>query len=86
MHTPWLTNYILTALLDSHSLPVAQETATGLQSVRDEVASGHYDAMELERRLRQLEQKDLYVHSLTYALLRLAGSDFGADGGRGKRR
>jgi hypothetical protein len=43
-----------------------------LQLIRDEVASGSYDSREIERRLRRSEADGLYVHSLTYALLKTA--------------
>jgi hypothetical protein len=44
--------------------------ATGLQLIRDEVASGCYCGPEIDSRLRRLEAQGLYVHSLTYPLLR----------------
>jgi hypothetical protein len=78
MQTPWLTNYILTNLLDSELVPLrkrAQRKPTSpvgmLQLIRDEVASGRYDSDENIRRLRQQEEKGLYIHSLVYPLLRL---------------
>ena len=45
-----------------------------LNLVRGEVASGSYDPVELEHRLRRSEELGLYVHSLTYGLLK-AGRD-----------
>lgn len=46
----------------------------GLALVRDEAASGCFDSKELATRLRRLEEKGLYVHSLVHALLRLPAS------------
>jgi hypothetical protein len=43
---------------------------TDLRLIREEVSSGHYDAVEVERRLRRSEEKGLYVHSLAYTLLK----------------
>jgi hypothetical protein len=78
MHTPWLTNYVLLNLLDSELDPLGKHTkrkpdspAGVLQIVRDEVSSGRYDGEENIRRIRQQEEKDLYVHSFVYSLLRL---------------
>jgi hypothetical protein len=78
MHTPWLTTLALSNLLDSELalLPErerAQPTmpAGVLRLVYDEVASRRYDAEETIRRLRQQEERGLFVHSLVYALLRL---------------
>jgi len=42
-----------------------------IRDIRDEVASRLYDSEEITRRLRKMEEKGIYVHSLTYALLRL---------------
>jgi len=78
MHTPWLTVYVLTNLLDSDLAPWRAEprhlpatVARRLTRIRDEVASGHYDGDEIIRRLRQQEDHGVYVHSLVYPLLRL---------------
>lgn len=78
MHTPWLTTCALTNLLDAELalLPEKEKAhpaapAGALRRVREEVASRHYDAEETMRRLRQQEERGLYVHSLVYALLRL---------------
>jgi hypothetical protein len=78
MHTPWLTTCALTNLLDAELalLPDKEKAnpatpAGALQRVREEVASRHYDAEETMRRLRQQEERGLYIHSLVYALLRL---------------
>ncbi|HEX7184909.1 MAG TPA: hypothetical protein VF756_23990 [Thermoanaerobaculia bacterium] len=78
MHTPWLTTCALTNLLDAELalLPEKEKAnpatpAGALQRVREEVASRHYDAEETMRRLRQQEERGLYVHSLVYALLRM---------------
>jgi len=45
-----------------------------LRLIRDEVAAGGYDGEEVARRLRQLEEKGVYVHSLMYPLIRLGGT------------
>jgi hypothetical protein len=79
MHTPWITAYALTNLLDAELAALPEEernqpssrTAT-LRWVRDEVASSHFDGEETIRRLRQQEERELYVHSLVYALLRMS--------------
>jgi hypothetical protein len=78
MHTPWLTTRLLTNLLDAdlaaipatvwHHAPSPAET---LALIRAEVASGLYDPEETLRRLRQYEERGVYVHSLAYPLLRL---------------
>jgi hypothetical protein len=79
MHTPWLTSYALTNLLDAElaALPEEErrqpsERAGVLRWVRDEVASTHFDSEETIRRLRQQEERELFVHSLVYALLRMS--------------
>lgn len=88
MHTPWITAYALTNLLDAElsALPAeergqspssqgssqASPRAAALRWVRDEVASSHFDGEETIRRLRQQEEKELFVHSLVYALLRMS--------------
>jgi len=78
MHTPWLTAYVLTNLLDIELAALPDEErrlpsprAGVLRWVRDEVASSHFDSEETIRRLRQQEERELYVHSLVYALLRM---------------
>lgn len=76
MHTPWLTTYILTTMLDLELAALSQERerASGtapLRLIRNEVASGHYDSAETIRRLRQQETQGVYVPSLVYPLLRL---------------
>jgi hypothetical protein len=78
MQTPWLTTFALANLLDTELalLPAkerAQPTSPAgvLRLVRDEVASRHYDSDETIRRLRQQEERGLFVHSLVYALLRM---------------
>ncbi len=45
-----------------------------LYALREEVASGVWDGEEIARRLREYEKKNIYVHSLTYALLRSQSS------------
>ncbi|HEX6903544.1 MAG TPA: hypothetical protein VF789_27755 [Thermoanaerobaculia bacterium] len=79
LHTPWLTSYALTNLLDAElaALPESErrqpsERAGVLRWVRDEVASTHFDGEETIRRLRQQEERELFVHSLVYALLRMS--------------
>lgn len=78
MHTPWLTTYILTTLLTAELATLPEEArdqtsspARVLRLIRDEVTSGYYDREETIRRLRQQEERGLYVHSLIYPLLRL---------------
>jgi hypothetical protein len=93
MQVPWLTTFALANLLDTELalLPAkerAQPTSPAgvLRLVRDEVASRHYDSDETIRRLRQQEERGLFVHSLVYALLRMnrlpaaAPDDSGAAG------
>lgn len=79
MHTPWLTSYALTNLLDAELAALPEEErrrpsprAGVLRWVRDEVATSHFDGEESIRRLRQQEERELYVHSLVYALLRMS--------------
>ena len=79
MQTPWLTSYALANLLDAELSGLAGEErrqpsprAAALRWVRDEVASTHFDGEETIRRLRQQEERELYVHSLVYALLRMS--------------
>jgi hypothetical protein len=79
MQTPWLTSYVLANLLDAELSGLAGEErrhpsprAAVLRWVRDEVASTHFDGEETIRRLRQQEERELYVHSLVYALLRMS--------------
>jgi hypothetical protein len=78
MHTPWLTLYVLTTLLDSDLAALSAARQHGspapesrLALIREEVASGHYDRNETIRRLRRQEDQGVYVHSLVYPLLRL---------------
>jgi hypothetical protein len=79
MHTPWITAYALTNLLDAELSALPEEErrqpsprAATLRWVRDEVASSHFDGEETIRRLRQQEERELFVHSLVYALLRMS--------------
>lgn len=81
MHTPWITAYALTNLLDAELAALPEEErqqpsprAATLRWVRDEVATSHFDGEETIRRLRQQEERELFVHSLVYALLRMSGS------------
>ena len=48
--------------------------AGSLKMIRDEVAAGFYDGEEIARQLRRHQDNGLYVHSLTYPLLRLGRS------------
>ncbi|MCB1034319.1 MAG: undecaprenyl-diphosphate phosphatase, partial [Acidobacteria bacterium] len=73
----WLAGYLLANLLASELAPQPagraprpSSPAAVLRQVWEEVASGFYDPREAKRRLRQLEAGGLYVHSLSYALLR----------------
>ncbi|HEV2844111.1 MAG TPA: hypothetical protein VG477_04625 [Thermoanaerobaculia bacterium] len=79
MHTQWLTSYALTNLLDAELAALPEEErrrpshrAGVLRWVRNEVASSHFDSEETIRRLRQQEERELYVHSLVYVLLRMS--------------
>ena len=78
MHTPWLTAYVLTNLIDSElvSLPAKPHRkppspADVLRVIRDEVVTAQYDSDENIRRLQQQEERGLFIHSLVYALFRL---------------
>jgi len=78
LHTRWLTTYVLTNLLGSelYGFSNRQRKASAspgnvLELVCEEVSSGNYDSEETTRRLRQMEERGVYVHSLSYALLRL---------------
>jgi hypothetical protein len=80
MQLPALTTYVLATLLASELSPFAtregslQDSPEGvLRLVFDEVTAGRYDAEESARRLRALEARGLFVHSLVYALLRPPG-------------
>jgi hypothetical protein len=86
LHTPWLTACALANLLDAELSALPEEErklpsprAAVLRWVRDEVASSHFDGEETIRRLRQQEERELYVHSLVYALLRLSLLSVSAD-------
>jgi hypothetical protein len=80
MHTPWITACALTNLLDAELAALPEEErgpqpstrAATLRWVRDEVATSHFDGEETIRRLRQQEERELFVHSLVYALLRMS--------------
>jgi len=77
MHTPWLTTLALRNLLRSELIELRGGSvepgapARVLKLVWEEVVSGRYDSEESIRRLRSLESKGFFVHSLNYALLRL---------------
>lgn len=78
MHNPWLTTLALRNLLRSELIQLRGGASVDpgapsrvLKLVWDEVASGRYDSEESIRRLRSLESKGFFVHSLNYALLRL---------------
>lgn len=78
MHTPWLTTWLLSAMLDAE-LCALQDAGKDLFSgpiealrlIYNEVESGYYDSDETIRHLRNEEEKGLYISSLIYALLRL---------------
>ena len=78
MQMTWLTTHILTTLFEAELALLQHEAADTpsphialVRLIRDEVASGRYDGEETTRRLREQEERGLYVHSLIYALLRL---------------
>lgn len=78
MHTPALTTAVLRNLLDSELAPSPDAPARRrgapprvLRLVSKEVGTGHYDSEENIRRLREIEGKGFFVHSLNYALLRM---------------
>ena len=69
----WMANYLAEILLSPALLETsvwrsrrARETAA---LIRGEIASGFYDAEELIRRIRSLEENGLYVSSVVYGLL-----------------
>jgi hypothetical protein len=63
------------ALLTEHDEQASlSPLVSGLVSTREEIASGYYDSQEIERRLRQLEDRCVCIHSLSYPILRLATS------------
>lgn len=88
MHTPLLTSHLLADLLGSELVAARREKRgpahVVLRRVWEEVSSGNYDSDETIRRLREVEARGLFVHSLNYALLRLNRLDH-PDGGRGAR-
>jgi hypothetical protein len=61
-----LLYYITTTVWQMH------KTRT-LVACRQEVASGNYDGHEVARRLRDLERRGVFVHSLILRLLELDG-------------
>ena len=76
MQVPRLTVLLLTAFLElklSGYSPRAQadpaNPAGVLRLIHDEIASGYYASQELIRRLRELEERGVFVHSLVHALL-----------------
>jgi hypothetical protein len=76
LQDPWMTNYLagillIPALLES---PVrgARAARGPAALIRSEIESGYYDAGELIRRLRRLEESGLYVSSVVYGLLAIA--------------
>ena len=75
LHTPLLTTHVLADLLGSELVAERRQkhgAAHGvLRLVWEEVSSGNYDSDETIRRLREVEARGLFVHSLNYALLRL---------------
>lgn len=75
LHTPGLTSYILTLLLDSRATAltrrVSESGAKAMDIIRAEVAGGNYDGEETARRLRQLEAEGFLAPSLVFPLLQL---------------
>lgn len=78
MHTPWLTDRLLSNLVAAELGPHPEADRTRNDSpagmllrVWREVDSGYYDPKETRHRLRRLEEQGLFVHSLVHALLRL---------------
>lgn len=68
------------ALLTEHDEQASlSPLVSGLVSTREEIASGYYDSQEIERRLRQLEDRCVCIHSLSYPILRLATSPLRPD-------
>jgi hypothetical protein len=69
----WMANYLAEILLSPALLETsgrrsrrARETAA---LIRGEIANGFYDADELIRRIRRLEENGVYVSSVVYGLL-----------------
>ena len=78
LHTPWLTTRILESVLASELAPLSERQRKSTNSpggllrlVTEEVRTGYYDNEESIHRLRQLESRGFFVHSLVYALLRM---------------
>lgn len=75
LQIPWLSNYLLLTLLNSELAFLAsketEENSNILQIIYQEINNDYFDGGETIRRLRQLEDKGLYLSSLIYPLLRL---------------
>lgn len=81
MQVPHLTVLLLTTFLELRLSAFAEAEqgnpaapAGVLRLINDEIASGYYASGELLRRLRELEGRGLFVHSLVHALLELDSS------------
>jgi hypothetical protein len=76
IHTPGLTSYILTLLLDKRLETVTRRMSRShlkaMDLIRVEVMGGSYDAAETADRLRRLEKLGFHIPSVVYSLLRLA--------------
>jgi hypothetical protein len=70
---PWMTNYLAEILLSPALLETSVRRSRGARQtaalIRSEIASGFYDAEEIVRRIRRLEERGLFVSSVVYALL-----------------
>jgi hypothetical protein len=69
MHRRAITLALLRAFLDAAA--AAQPREPLLTQTAQHVASAHFDGPEVARRLRELEARGLYIHTLIYPLLRL---------------
>lgn len=72
----WLSNYMLITLLNSELAILANKNANEeiisiLEMTYQEINDGCFDVGETIRRLRQLEEKGLYLSSFVFSLLRL---------------
>jgi hypothetical protein len=80
--TPWLNHYLIDTLLSPPLLGHASRWPLPLlvtlrvpyrrrmaELIRQEISGGHYNAEEIARRLRRLDEAGLYISSLVYAIL-----------------
>jgi len=76
---PWMTNHLAGILLSPALLETSvRKSRRGRQTaalIRSEIENGFYDAEELIRRIRRLEENGLYVSSVLYGLLALGRGD-----------